>query len=161
MYSLLVSVVCRCVSRLCVYVCDCVFVCVGVYSSIMVLFTNPGGLRLTLILSSWKPFDLERTTLSSPHRYTPPPPTHPVSPKAGAASINSPPLCNLFIEEGKNGLCTMVYDVHCWSYFCISVFSSLNDSLVENNELFSWINWIEGDEALDLKLLSVDIQVQE
>lgn len=31
-------------------------VCVGVYSSIMVLFTRPGGLRLTLIFGSWKPF---------------------------------------------------------------------------------------------------------
>lgn len=52
----------------------------------------------------------------------------------------------------------MVFDVHCWSYFC--VYSSLNDSLVENNELFSWINWIEGNEGLDLKQLSIDTQVQ-
>lgn len=34
------------------------------------------------------------------------------------------------------------------------------DSLVENNELFSWINWIEGNEGLDLKQLSIDTQVQ-
>lgn len=48
LYLLYISSFVRCVSPLCV--------CVGVYSSIMALFTCPGGLRLTLIFGSWKSF---------------------------------------------------------------------------------------------------------
>lgn len=34
----------------------------------------------------------------------------------------------------------MAFDVHCWS--CLCVYPGLNDSLGENNEMFSWYNWI-------------------
>lgn len=71
----------------------------GVYGSIIALFTRPGGLRLTLIFVSWKPFALE---IASPRRRsarladTPrsprdlQPPQHRAPKPFTAASINFP-----------------------------------------------------------------------
>lgn len=78
--------VCRCIRVGFLFVCGCVAplcarMCVGVYSSIMVLFTHPGGLRLTLIFSSRKPFALEITSprRRSAHLTDTPPPLPPLT----------------------------------------------------------------------------------
>lgn len=121
-------------------------VCVGVYSSIMALFTCPGGLRLTLIFGSWKPF-AEKSQAWGDNSESPA--ARPVTPpaltsapflqqslKARQHYLYSPPP----LQGEKTYQWAMAFDAHCWS--CLCVYPGLNDSLEHNNEMFSWYNWI-------------------